>query len=123
MNANKVRRVLVVDDHEDARRVMEAFFRAHGFEVSGAGDGAQALQLVGVQRFDLVVLDLLMPVMDGHAFLRALRRDPAHAQLPVVVVSGAPEPQVEGAAASFAKPAPLEALLETVNRLVGLPRS
>ena len=78
---------------------------------------------MGVQRFDLVVLDLLMPVMDGHAFLRALRRDPAHAELPVVVVSGAPELQVEGAAASFAKPAPLEALLETVNRLVGLPRS
>ena len=113
--------VLVVDDHDDAREVMLAFLRANGFAADGARDGIQALHRLGDGgSFDLVILDLIMPRLDGHEFLRRLRALPgAQGQVPVVVVTGTDVAAdgVEGASAWFRKPAPLEDLLETVQRL------
>jgi signal transduction histidine kinase/CheY-like chemotaxis protein len=80
-------RALVVDDNADARRLLSAYLAEEGLETCEAVNGADALQRLERFDADLVILDLLMPVMDGLAFLGALRRDPRHLHLPVVVVT------------------------------------
>jgi PAS domain S-box-containing protein len=80
-------RVLVVDDSADARRLLSSYLREEGFETCEAVHGADALRRLEHFDADLVLLDLLMPVMDGLAFLDALRRDVRHLRLPVVVVT------------------------------------
>lgn len=119
--AGESKRILVVDDHIDARLVMEEFLTANGFDVSVAKDGREALALIrGGIRYDLVVLDLMMPRVDGFEFLRTLQRLPRDAaKIPVVVVSAVAPPTVRGTAATFRKPAPLAELLATVEKLVG----
>ena len=111
-------KVLVVDDHDDAREVMLAFLRANGFSAEGARDGIQALRQVGAGGFDLVILDLVMPRLDGFEFLKRLRALPSDAaKMPVVVVSGRDAENVAGASVCFKKPAPLDELIDTVQKL------
>ena len=63
-------RALIVDDREDNRYLLCQLMRGHGFEVQEAIHGAQALELARQLPPDLVVSDLLMPVMDGYTLLR-----------------------------------------------------
>ncbi len=80
-------RALVVDDNEDARRLLSAYLAEEGLETCEAVNGADALQRLDRFDADIIILDLMMPVMDGLAFLDALRRDARHLLLPVVVVT------------------------------------
>jgi signal transduction histidine kinase/DNA-binding response OmpR family regulator len=80
-------RALVVDDNADARRLLSAYLVEEGFETCEAVNGAEALARLERFEADLVILDLMMPVMDGLSFLGALRRDSRHLRLPVVVVT------------------------------------
>lgn len=66
-------RVLIVDDNEDVRRILGLRLQHAGFEVGDAADGAEGLEAVRRGKWDLVLLDLVMPRMDGFAFLQALR--------------------------------------------------
>ncbi len=79
--------VLVVDDDAEMRRRLRTVLGRQGFAVREAGDGAEALASVRAARPGLVLLDLTMPVMDGFAFLRALRAMPGGDEVPVVVLS------------------------------------
>jgi PAS domain S-box-containing protein len=80
-------RALVVDDHSDSRRLVSAYLHEEGFETCEAVNGLEALERLEGFDADLVILDLTMPVMDGLAFLDALRRDARHVRLPVIVVT------------------------------------
>ncbi len=80
-------RALVVDDNADARRLMALYLQEEGCETCEAANGLDALERLERFDADLVILDLTMPVMDGLAFLDALRRDSRHLRLPVVVVT------------------------------------
>jgi PAS domain S-box-containing protein len=80
-------RVLVVDDSEDARRVMSAFLADEDAVIETAADGQEALSKLPAFKPDLIILDLMMPVMDGMTFLNSIRRDPAYAHVPVVVAT------------------------------------
>ncbi|HEU0200108.1 MAG TPA: response regulator, partial [Burkholderiaceae bacterium] len=92
--------VLVVDDNADMR---EHLMRVLGerWRVTAVADGAAAMAALARDRFDLVLTDVMMPRMDGFALLRALKADPAAAQLPVVMLSAraGEEARVEGLAA------------------------
>jgi len=66
--------VLVVDDEARIRRVIRSYLQAEGLDVLEAGDGKQALTLLDTADVDLIVLDLMMPVMDGASFIREARR-------------------------------------------------
>jgi DNA-binding response OmpR family regulator len=85
-------RVLVVDDSGVNRRLLGAALAEQGHEVHTAENGRRALELLrGGVRFDLVLLDLLMPVLDGYATLTEIKADPALEHLPVIMVSAVPE--------------------------------
>jgi class 3 adenylate cyclase/CheY-like chemotaxis protein len=80
-------RILVVDDTPQNVRLLEAILIPRGYTVVGAASGLQALDLVAQQPPDLVLLDIMMPGMDGHEVCRRLRADPTTALLPVVMVT------------------------------------
>ena len=82
--------VLVVDDDFSTREVLSLLLSGEGFRVATAGDGAAALrQLRQGERPALILLDLMMPIMDGWQFRREQLRDPRLADIPVIVCSAA----------------------------------
>jgi CheY-like chemotaxis protein len=101
--AHQMARVLVVDDEPDLRFVLRRLFERAGHEVVEAGDGAAALRSVEESRPDLVVTDIMMPVMDGAELIRRLRAEPTTATIPILSVSGDWQLAV-GADAALAKP-------------------
>lgn len=113
--------VLVVEDDLDIREVMRMVLEASGYEVLEAGDGAEALVVARAHRPRLILLDLMMPGMDGFQFRESQLRDPAIAAIPVVIVSGGgavPEKAAElGAAGYLVKPTDLQRLLAVMREL------
>jgi diguanylate cyclase (GGDEF)-like protein len=79
--------ILVVDDDRDIVRFVEVNLRLHGFEVATAGDGEQALAAIEARRPDLVIVDLMMPTLDGLGLTRRLRADPLTAALPIIMLT------------------------------------
>jgi CheY-like chemotaxis protein len=109
-------RVLVVDDDPDLLDAIADAIRDAGHEVGTAANGQQALEALRGHLFQLVLLDIMMPVMDGLRFRAEQLKDPAIAGIPVVVISAAsPIPKID-AAAILAKPLDLGVLLATVER-------
>jgi CheY-like chemotaxis protein len=109
------RRILVVDDDRDIRELLVELLGGEGYLVSSAADGRQALWEAHAHRPDVILLDLMMPVMDGYQFRAAQLEDPDLAQVPVVIIS-AFDHRLE-AAAVIQKPFLVEELLATVHRL------
>jgi CheY-like chemotaxis protein len=109
--------VLVVDDDPDILDAICDILDAEGYRVSRARHGQEALDQVDSQRPDIILLDLMMPVMDGVAFSQALRLRPAVRDVPIVVISADGNPQraaAVGAAGYLAKPFDIDALLAQV---------
>ncbi|MHB8670881.1 MAG: response regulator transcription factor [Acidimicrobiales bacterium] len=115
-------RVLVVDDEPDILLLVRVILEAAGYEALLAADGEQALQRIAEDSPDLVLLDVMMPVMDGWGVLRALRQRPSAP--PVVVVSvRSGQRDVElatelGAAAYVTKPFDSHELVALVGRVL-----
>jgi CheY-like chemotaxis protein len=83
-------RVLLVEDHQDAREALAALLRLSGFEVTEVSDGAEALlQLRTGLDPCVILLDLMMPGVDGYQFREEQLRVPEFSAIPVVVISGA----------------------------------
>lgn len=80
-------RVLLVDDDDIGRRQMRTALEPLGWSVAEATDGQVALQELEHDRSDVIILDLMMPNMDGFEFLETIRHDPQRRQIPVVVVT------------------------------------
>ena len=85
--------VLVVDDDEDNIRIISTMLLARGYEVRLARDGRGAVESIRQQRPDLVLLDVMMPGLDGMQVLDAIRADPRLASLPVILVTAKTEDQ------------------------------
>jgi threonine synthase len=85
---NRFPRVVVVDDTSEARRLIRRILQSQGdFEIFEATNGREALELIAVERPDLVILDLMMPEVDGFAVLDSLRGKPETANIPVIVAT------------------------------------
>src|SRR5206468_6224046 len=80
-------RILVVEDHDDSRRMMEDLLVSAGFEVKTASNGAEALRQLRYEVPDLIVLDLMLPWVNGVEVLATLRDQPDLANLPVLVTT------------------------------------
>lgn len=84
--------MLIVDDNEDNRYVLEQRLQREGYRhVLQAGDGVEAMQLLHDHSVDLVLLDVLMPEMDGHEVLRRIRNNPDLRRIPVIMISAVDE--------------------------------
>lgn len=80
--------ILLVDDQEDVRELLRFILERKGYQVHTAGDGVQCLRMAKTLRPDLVLLNYLMPVMDGLTALRRLKMNPIISHLRVVMYSG-----------------------------------
>lgn len=110
-------RVLVVDDEPDQRELLRRIFERAGHEVRAAGHGADALEIVRESPPDLVVTDMMMPVMGGAELIRRLRADPATAAIPILAASGDIE-LAGGADAAMRKPYSSGSLVDAANHLI-----
>src|SRR3712207_9480743 len=112
--------VLVVDDEPLIAMALEAALEDAGYAVATAANGRQGLErLAGAPRPDVVLLDMMMPVMGGAAMRAAMAADPGLSGIPVVVLSSLPEEavrdRVDGAAAVLRKPCTAEQVLAAIE--------
>jgi DNA-binding response OmpR family regulator len=117
-------RVLVVDDNDDIRSLVEFKLVQAGYAVTVAHDGVDGLDKVRGWRPDLVVLDVAMPGMTGYDVCRELRADPATADIPVIMLTARDGTDfttlgyLAGANVYLTKPIVLRTLLEQVESLI-----
>ncbi len=112
--------VLVVDDESDIRLAVAEILSGEGYQVVDACDGAEGLAKAKAYHPGLVLLDLMMPGMDGWAFRRAQKHDPEVSRIPVVVLSamGPDGLDVEG---YVGKPFDMDDLVTAVRRYARRP--
>ena len=115
--------ILVVEDDEAIRGLVSEVLRDDGYDVTEAANGAEALAYVNHHKPDLIVLDLMMPVMDGWAFVERCRRHARCADVPIVVTSASHDlPKTAerlrsyGVRTCLAKPFDVDGLLALVER-------
>jgi two-component system response regulator MprA len=110
------RRVLVVDDDNSVRQLLSRTLAASGYSVDSASNGEEALERIQAGHPDLVVLDLMMPVLDGWGVLRRLRGAPDPPRVIVLSAVGDCRRAIrEGAAGCLPKPFRLKQLLEACH--------
>jgi circadian clock protein KaiC len=106
--------ILVVDDEPDERFLLRRMFEREGYEVLDACDGAAALAIVRESPPDLILTDMMMPVMNGAELIRRLRSDPATAAIPIMASTG--DPGLAGSAdVVMSKSLPLQDLAAAVR--------
>ena len=89
--SSAVGRILVVDDEQLNHAILSRLLRQRGFSVVEAESGARAIAVVAEQDLDLVLLDIVMPEMDGFAVLNILRKELTQSDLPVIMVTASAE--------------------------------
>lgn len=106
-------RVLVVDDDNAVRSVLQLILRRAGYDVTLAGNGLEALEVMRSGGTDLVLLDIEMPGMNGLEFCEHLRSNPAWLKVPVIMMTGRP---VEGIPEKVAQAGALELVTKPFDR-------
>jgi two-component system, cell cycle response regulator len=118
--------ILIVDDEVGGRRTLEGILRPYGYNLAFASDGAEALTQAAALMPDLILLDVMMPGMDGFAVCRRLRADPRLAEIPVIMLTALDDRDsrlqgIESGADDFlSKPydrTELRARVQTITRL------
>ncbi len=118
------KKILIVDDEIEMVELEVIRFEAHGYEVRAAYDGENGIKMVREWVPDLVILDIMLPGMDGYAVCEALKKDPQFNQTPIILVSAMDQKYdtarglKAGAEASFTKPFEPPLLLAKIKELV-----
>jgi len=116
-----VKTLLVVDDEVGVTEALQDLLSDEGFAVLTARNGKDGLKRIGEKRPDLILLDYMMPVMDGRQLLLALQADATHQDIPVILMSAIPHSSIPTdckPAAFLRKPFDIEQLLTEVRRLL-----
>ncbi len=115
----KTARIMVIDDDASVRKLISRHLELAGYRVTSVARAREGLSLIQQETFDLVLLDLNMPLMNGPAFIRELRR--THPRLPIIIVTGKPDSNLMLEAYHFGplmlipKPVEKRSLLSAVN--------
>jgi DNA-binding response OmpR family regulator len=123
--ASSKTRVLIVDDEADLVSVLRIGLEIEGFEVIAASDGEEGLRKAREDRPELVVLDLMLPKLDGYRVCRALKFDERYRNLPIVILSARSGEQDRrlafdmGADAFVSKPYDMAALVKLIRARLG----
>lgn len=118
--------ILVVDDYVVTQRVLSTQLRKGGYEVITAGSGQEALAYLAQRRFDLAIIDVAMPEMDGITLLEKLRKERSETKLPVIMLTASAldedriRAEAAGATNFLTKPISSWELLDVVNRQLAL---
>jgi CheY-like chemotaxis protein len=119
-----VRTILVVDDEYGIVEVLVLALEDQGYRVLSAADGQEGLERLAEARPDLVMLDFMMPRMDGPAMAQAMRADPALRDVPIVMMSAVGEAPIRERFTDYTaflrKPFRIQAALDLVASLIGL---
>lgn len=120
-------RLLVVDDDTEITSTFKAILSSEGYEVATANDGVEALELVRRESFDLVLLDLLLPRMDGWTVLEHVREIAPRTRVVILCADVDPDGEVEafrlGAVDVLLKPPDVHKLLRFVDELTRRPEA
>ena len=120
-----VQTILVVDDELAALEVLVAALEDEGYRVLSAGNGRHGLETLVATPVDLVIVDFMMPLMDGAAMGKAMKAQPALSAIPIIMMCAASEAQVRKRFAKYTaflrKPFPVSALIELVHKLLDAP--
>jgi len=118
--------VLIVDDSLTVRKITSRLLTREGFRVATAKDGLDALQAVGNETPDVILLDIEMPRMDGFEFTKTLKSDPRHAHVPIIVITSRTADKHRARAAELGvdlylgKPYQEEELLRNLREMLGM---
>ncbi|WP_304163840.1 response regulator [Phenylobacterium aquaticum] len=116
--------ILTVDDSVSIRQAIKIALTGEGYEVAEAGDGAQGIAKADAGRFDLIITDLNMPVMDGLTMIRQLRTKPAHQGVPILFLTTESDAEIKaqakaaGATGWLTKPFDPEQLVRIVKKVL-----
>ena len=125
MTMDDAKTILVVDDSPSVRAVLCDMLEEEGYKAMEAGDGQEALKLVDFVKFDLIITDLTMPVMDGFEFIRKAKKHPNCKFVPIVVLTSEEDTQrlqeakTAGASTSLTKPFKANQLRAMLKMVVG----
>jgi two-component system alkaline phosphatase synthesis response regulator PhoP len=120
-----VKRILAVDDEPHILKLVAFSLRSGGYEVLEATDGLSAISVAQAERPDLVLMDVMMPTLDGYEACRRLKADPATADIPVIMLSAKTQAAEHktgydvGAADYISKPFTPKDLVAHVRELLG----
>ena len=81
------KRVLIVDDDADLVKMLKIRIEAEGYEFMNASDGEDMLKVLNMKKPDVILLDIMLPSMDGYSALREMRKNEKYADIPVIILS------------------------------------
>ena len=120
----KAQRILVIDDDHVVTRLLESRLKEKGYDVKTICEAADGLQLALNDDPDLVILDVMMPIINGYNFCRLLKNETKHKHLPVILLTSRTEQKdidigkEVGADAYLTKPVNIDGLLNTIHQLL-----
>jgi two-component system, cell cycle response regulator DivK len=119
------KRILVVEDQEDNRRIVRDLLASAGYEMIEALDGKAGVRLADTERPDLILMDVQLPLLDGHEATRRIKRNPELRAIPLIVVTSYAlsgddaKAMAAGCDAYVAKPFSPRQLLATIRKFLG----
>jgi len=117
--------ILIVEDYPDTLNLLDMIFKKEGYEVDKATSGEQALDFIAKKKFDLVVLDVMLPRLDGFGVCRRIKLSENNKKTPVLIITAFDVPDIidkcksAGANEVILKPFDQEGLVNTVKKYIG----
>ncbi len=123
----KQKKILLADDHEPTRAMFSMILGDQNYQMIHASNGEEACAMAFFEKPDLILMDLMMPVMDGYEALARLKEDPITQPIKVMMLTSSDRPvdrrmaEELGASGFLVKPVPLDELSRDIKRAMGKP--